>query len=114
MMKRILLSSFILTINNNKQDAGSCPTNKSIKVIQYVTTNSDFKLYYNSLNKINIKYIILVFKVIYFTFYSLTDQIKKNMDNISAVFENIQFMCMRLKNWDKGEGHRAFPQFCAE
>ena len=23
-------------------------------------------------------------------------------------------MCMRLKNCDKGEVHRAFPQFCAE
>jgi hypothetical protein len=27
---------------------------------------------------------------------------------------NIKFMCMRLKNWDKGEVHQAFPQFCAE
>ena len=94
MMKRILLSSFILTINNNKQDAASCPTNKSIKVIQYVTTNSDFKLYYNSLNKINIKYIILVFKVIYFTFYSLTDQIKKNIWTILVQCLKIYSLCV--------------------
>jgi len=26
----------------------------------------------------------------------------------------MKFMCMRFKNWDKGEIHRAFHQFCAE
>ena len=31
------------------------------------------------------------------------------IDIISAASYNMKFMCMRLKNWDKGEDHRAFP-----
>jgi len=34
--------------------------------------------------------------------------------NISEVSYNKKFMCMRLKHWDKDEGHVAFPQSCAE
>jgi hypothetical protein len=36
------------------------------------------------------------------------------IDNISAVSFNLKFMCMMLKNRDKSEFHRAFPQLCAE
>jgi hypothetical protein len=39
-------------------------------------------------------------------------RLKKDIN--SAVYENIKFMCTRLKNWDKGEVHRALPQFSAE
>jgi hypothetical protein len=36
------------------------------------------------------------------------------IDNVIAVSYTIKLICMRLKNWDKGEFHRAFRQFCTE
>jgi len=35
----------------------------------------------------------------------------KDKDTISAMSLNIKFMCMRLKNVDKGAVIRAFPSF---
>jgi lysophospholipid acyltransferase (LPLAT)-like uncharacterized protein len=34
--------------------------------------------------------------------------------NINVVSINFKFMCMRLKNWDKGDVHRTFSQYRAE
>jgi len=38
----------------------------------------------------------------------------KYIANISIVSKNVKFMCMRLKNCEKGKVHRTFRQFCAE
>jgi hypothetical protein len=37
-----------------------------------------------------------------------------SIDNSSTVSLNINVMCMRLENKDKGEVHRAIPQFYTE
>ena len=37
-----------------------------------------------------------------------------NVYNTSEVSYNIKFMSMRLKHWDKDEGHLAFPHSYAE